>query len=205
VDGERTEYVAFDDKGENQVGTGVLTATLDGDQYQLSLDYESDVSTDESEVLVDATTLKPSTVRREIHTDDHDRLINGTYDFAEQVVNITLKEDDKDDETTVRRLEEHSYDNESSVFLWRTIAFAEGYEASYHAVVINLGRTTTITLRVTGKEEVTVPAGTFDTWVVEIKAAGAKQKAWFSDTPEHWMVQYDNTLNVFRLASTGEP
>ncbi|MEX1252949.1 MAG: DUF3108 domain-containing protein [Dehalococcoidia bacterium] len=204
VDGERTEYAVFDDEGEDELGTGVYEATLQGDRYLLSLNYEGELSTDESEVVVDATTLKPLTLHREVHTDTTDQVLDGDYDAEEMVANITLKEDDNDEESTVRRLKEHYYDNESSVFLWRTIPFAEGYEASYHAAVLNLGRNAAVTLRVVDREEITVPAGTFDTWVVEIEAGGAKQKAWFSDSPEHWLVQYDNTLNVFRLKSTGD-
>jgi hypothetical protein len=204
VDGERTEYAVFDDEGEDEVGTGVIAATLQGDRYLLSLSYQGETSTDDSELVVEATTLKPFTLRREVHTDTADQLLEGDYDPDEMVVTITKKEDDKDEETTVRRLKEHYYDNESSVFLWRTIPFAEGYEASYHAAVLNLGRNATVTLKVVGKEEITVPAGTFNTWVVEIEAGGAKQKAWFADSPAHWLVQYDNTLNVFRLKSTGD-
>jgi hypothetical protein len=205
VDGERLEYVAYDDEGEDEVGTGVLIATLDGDRYELSLAYEGDKSTDKTELVVDATTVKPFTQRRDIDTDQDDTLLEGEYNDAEMVADIKLTVNDGDPQETVRRLEEHYYDNESSLYLWRTIPFAEDYEASYYAVLLNRESNTTVTLRVTGREQVTVPAGTFDTWVVEIEAGGVKQTAWFSDTSEHWLVQYDNTLNVFRLSSTGEP
>jgi hypothetical protein len=202
-DGERTEYIVYDDEGEDEVGTGVVEANLDGDRYTLSLDYEGTTSTDASDLVVDATTLKPVTLHRVVETDDNGRQeLEGEYDPEELVVTITQRQDDEE-RTVPHRIKEHYYDNETSVFLWRTIPFEEGWTASYYSVVLNLARNATITLSVTGKEQVTVPAGTFDAWVVEIEAGGAEQKAWFADTPDRRMVQYDNTLNVFKLANGG--
>ncbi len=59
----------------------------------------------------------------------------------------------------------------------------------------------TVTLAVKRKEQVTVPAGTFDTWRVEIHAGDVHQVAWIADTSQHPLVQYDNSRQLFQLKS----
>jgi hypothetical protein len=53
---------------------------------------------------------------------------------------------------------------------------------------------------------VTVPAGTFDAWKLEIRWESRKQTAWFADDSARTLVKYDNTDTVFELLElpTGE-
>ena len=148
-------------------------------------------------VLVDATTLKPISVRREISRQA--TTVTGEYDSEEGIIRITIIDKDGDERPVPLRLEEHYYDNESSLFLWRTIRFEEGYEASYYSVLANQRSHKLVTVRVAGTEEVTVPAGTFQTWRVEIRFDGTKQVAWYADTPERTLVQYDNSRQLMQL------
>src|SRR3989304_3489135 len=61
----------------------------------------------------------------------------GAYDAEEGIVNITEISGDGEEQLVPLRLEEHYYENESSLFLWRTIDFEDGYKASYHSVLSN--------------------------------------------------------------------
>ena len=97
-----------------------------------------------------------------------------------------------------------SYDSWTDVFLWRTIDFRDGYEASYSDVLsATLARPQVIsqTVRVKGKETVIVPAGTFEAWRLEIRSDDGSQEAWYADTATRPLVRYDNGSLVFELLS----
>jgi len=97
---------------------------------------------------------------------------------------------------------EHSYDNDSSLWLWRTIDFKEDYESAYITLITNRRSRQTVVLAVTGKESVTVPAGTFDAWRLEVRTANARQVAWIADTPRRTLLKYDNDRDlIFELTS----
>ncbi len=196
-DSERAEYLRIDrDNGEER-GRGVLTVTRQNGAFELGLRFSDQRNSDEVVVLVDAATLKPISVHREITSEA--TTITGEYDFEEGIIRITIIDKDGDERPVPLRLEEHYYDNESSLFLWRTIPFEEGYEASYYSVLANQRSHKLVTVRVAGTEEITVPAGTFQTWRVEIRFGSTKQVAWYADTPERTLVQYDNSRQIMQL------
>ena len=197
-DQERAEYILLDrDTGEER-GSGLLSVTRKDGQFELQLRFESEGDSDESVVLVDAITLKPTSVRREFRSEDEVIVVTGEYDPEEGIVRITEIRDDNEREIPLR-LEEPYYNNDESLFLWRTIPFEEGYKASYNTVLVNRAGLTLITVEVVGKEEVTVPAGAFQAWRVEIRIGDVRQVAWYADTPEHLLVRYDNSRQIFQL------
>jgi len=51
----------------------------------------------------------------------------------------------------------------------RTLPLAEGYQASFNQLDIQAGGAKTMSLKVIGSENITVDAGAFDTYKVEIK------------------------------------
>lgn len=197
-DEEQSQYVLLDRDGE-ELARGSLSVSRVGDEFEFSIDFTNDDGTDEATVRVDATTLKPSTVRRERDLEGEQSLVEGTYDPVEEIVEV-VEIENGDRRQIPARLEPNYYDNESSLFLWRTIIFEEGYEASYNSVLVNQGGAThLVSLRVDGQQEVTVPAGTFQTWRVQIRTNDVRQTVWYSDTPEHLLVQYDNSQQIFQL------
>ena len=56
---------------------------------------------------------------------------------------------------------DHAYDNDASLFIWRTLPFAEGYQGKYVTMITNRRTRQEVTLKVRGKETVRVPAGEF--------------------------------------------
>ena len=200
-DEERAEYVLLSGGDGEQLATGVLTATRRDGQFELSLRFEGQGDVDETTVLVDATSMKPISVERERSGGDPETF-KAAFDTEEEIVEITEIDAGGAETLLPLRLKEHYYDNESSIFLWRTIPFEEGYEARYHSVLANFRAINVVTLSVVGKEEVTVPAGTFQAWRVEIRSGGRDQVAWFAETPDHVLIQYDNPLGqLFQLVS----
>jgi hypothetical protein len=186
---EELGYNLVNEDGD-QVATGVHTITRDGATYVLGTRYESpNGNSDTTTVVVDAMTLKPISSLREIDNDNPDDEDSIEVQYTDEGALITTGEGDRQSGLTV---EEHSYDNDTSLFLWRTIAFAEGYESSYITVITNQRSEQQVILRVPGKETVTVPAGEFEAWRVDVITSNARQTAWYADTPTRPLVRYDN-------------
>lgn len=203
---EEAQYVLLDRKGEEELGTGTLTADLKGSQYEFGLHFDGTGdkagNSDDTTLLVNSTTLKPVSLDYVKVADDDRFHIKAVYDDVQSVVNITEINNKGDERLVPLRVKEHHYDNDSSLFLWRTIDFQEGYVAHYRTVITGNRTQLTVTLAVKRKEQVTVPAGTFDTWRVEIHAGDVHQVAWIADTSQHPLVQYDNSRGqLFKLKS----
>jgi hypothetical protein len=170
---------------------------VNGAQTTLSQRYVSETTADSIDVVVDSQTMKPLSSVRRIENDnpDDEDLIEVTYTEAGASVKVG-------DRQTGLSVPEHAYDNDTSLFLWRTLPFADGYEASYVTVITNRRSRQDVVLNVRGKETVTVPAGTFECWRLEISTENARQVAWYADTPTRPLVRYDNDRDViFELTS----
>jgi hypothetical protein len=169
----------------------VLAIAPEGDNTRLSQHFTGETNEDEIAVIVDSQTLKPISSTREIIEGGEEEV---TLEVTYSEEGALIKQDERQSGMTVP---EHAYDNDTSLFLWRTIPFADGYSASYVTVITNRRNTETVTLTVLGKESVTVPAGTFDTWKLEIRSGDVVQLAWYADTAERPLVKYDNSQDLF--------
>lgn len=207
-DHEEADYAVYDrdDKDlEELLQNGTLIVDRTGDQYELQISFEGVAGaniqgTDETSVLVDAMTLKPDFVQRERHLEGEDSIVEGTYDHETEVLVIKFTEDGEERTLPIRLDRENYYDNDESLFIWRTIPFAENYKANYNTVLPNVRSIQGVTIEVKAREEITIPAGTFDTWRLEIGGeAGLHQVAWFATTPDHRLVKYDNSQQLFVL------
>lgn len=197
-DTETARYVLREREGDGEEkGRGTLNVQREGDRYRLGLRFEDGTSSDESSVVVDAQTLKPLSLRREIIVPDETTLLEGRYE--DDLVRITVRSDGRERSNPLR-LKEHYYDNDSSLFLWRTLRFEEGYSGSYHTVMVNRRKQQVVRVEVVGRESVTVPAGTFQAWRVEVRSGGVEQVAWYADTAARPLVKYDNSELLFLLA-----
>jgi len=188
--------VLVNDAGK-ELARGKLSLAVTGVTTTLSQKFESEAAADSIDVVVDSATLKPASSVRKIDNDNPD---------DEDLIEVTYSEDGASvkvgDRQTGLSVPEHAYDNDSSLFLWRTLPFADGYEASYVTIITNRRNRQDVVLNVKGKETVTVPAGTFDCWRLEISTENARQVAWYADTPSRPLVKYDNDRDViFELTS----
>jgi hypothetical protein len=199
---EQARYILLDRNNGKEAGRGTLEIADKNGQYEFSLKFQNGKDYDNSTVLVDSKTLKPISVHRDRSVKGKEKEIKAAYDRVKNVVTIT--EITKSGERPVPlRLKDNYYDNDSSLFLWRTIPFVVGFEAAYHTIVTGSGEQQLVHIGVRRKERITVPAGTFDTWRLEIQAEGVKQVVWYADTPTHPLVQYDNSLQFFQATSLG--
>jgi hypothetical protein len=194
---EQLQYVLKADSGR-EVARGVLVIDVLNGRTNLAQSFTNpdETNRDDLTVQVDSQTLKPFSATRRILNDDDDdvELIEVTYTDEGALIKL---DSDKQSGLSVP---EHSYDNDTSLFLWRTLPFAEGYEASYNTIITNHRNRQKVNLRVTGKESVTVPAGQFTAWRLEIRAGGRTQVAWYADTTTRPLIKYDNDAGtIFEL------
>ena len=199
------------------IGTTTLSIEQKGNSFALTQATKDDKgNSDTSVVNADANTLKPSTTTRTITDSKQRTLFETRYesigtDKCSAGQQETIKrsvfsppDSTKPDSTRsiVKCVPEHAYDTDESLFLWRTISFKEGDEVTYETMA--QGDKHLVTLTVDGKEQITVPAGTFEAWKVEIASERSRQFAWFTTTPEHRLVQYANNQGqTFLLQGAG--
>jgi hypothetical protein len=218
------ESLTYTLKEDNKViGRTTLSIDRDGDRLLLTQrSSDDDGNIDESVVTVDAETLKPIRASKSITDEDQRNAAESCYeseggeqcpdeklDAAECdsgiIVGIEEHVFDPIDEATPdvpRRaplcVPEHSYDNDSSLFIWRTIPFEEGYLANYTTIITGARRKQTVRIEVLDRVTET-PIGDYDAWLVDIAADGKTQRAWFSAEDDHRLLAYQNGSFTFEL------
>ena len=197
---EEARYRLLD--GDEVRGTAVLRIERDeGDQVAFRQDFAGGEFKDEVVAVVAEPTMRPASVERVIEGPKGARRWEVSYSDGQALVVQRSENDERTDDLTVPS---HSYDSASDVFLWRTIDFSVGYEATYVDILtatLAKPQIISVTLKVTGKERVEVPAGSFDAWRVEVRSSGRTQKAWYADDDRRTLVRYDNGDLVFELLS----
>ncbi|MDA0364721.1 MAG: DUF3108 domain-containing protein [Chloroflexi bacterium] len=212
ADGESLRYSLHNDLGE-VIGYGDLSVRADGGTFVLEQRYvEADPpagaapTTDIVAVRVDAATLKPVGGSRLID----ERAANGARarlrfewsygaDDEGRAAMTSTRIDGEDRSEREVRLRDHYYDNESALWLWRTLAFREEFEQQYISVNPIERSQQTVNIRVPLRQTITVPAGEFDTWRLLLRNGRAVRTAWVNAAPPHQVVQWDNGDIVFKL------
>ncbi len=187
--------------GDEVKGSGLLRIESRNGEFRFTQEFESEEFRDEVVAVADKETLQPQSVQRLIEGPEGERRWQVEYEGGTAVVMQRSEDGERRDELTVPT---RSYDSWTDVFLWRTIDFREGYEATYADVLsatLTKPQVITQTLKVTGKETVEVPAGSFEAWRLEIRSSDGTQRAWYADTEEQTLVRYDNGNLVFELLS----
>jgi hypothetical protein len=210
-DGPEAARYVLQDNDEDHIGEAVLSIEEDGEGWLLRREFSDDEGNqDESEVRVRADDLKPIDGFRDITDEDSRRVAEFEYvtdDEGDEIVEITQNvydpPDDDEPESTrsnPMRVPEHAYDTHSSLFVWRTIRFEEGYKATYVEVFSNRRETEEISIEVIEQERVETPAGEFDAWLVYITNGSTTQQAWFSTDDRHELLVYQFSDQVLLFA-----
>jgi hypothetical protein len=79
--------------------------------------------------------------------------------------------------------------------LVRALPLAEGYATQINAYLPIAARLERVTVQVLGTEDVTVPAGTYKTWVVEIDTGDAQSKVWVAQAAPYPLIKYFDGRN----------
>ncbi|MFA7248385.1 MAG: DUF3108 domain-containing protein [Dehalococcoidia bacterium] len=221
--GERLEY-RLRTAGGDEVGRGVLSTVQEGDRVVLQQSYMeaktpegATPARDNVAVTVDPKTLRPVQGTRETVNRDASGVARSvrtawTYrvDGERTRLSTHVEREGAAPEDASLDVSAHAYDNESSLWLWRAIAFAKQEERSGEDVQVAgtyvsvnpFERTEQVViLRVPQREQITVPAGTFDTWRILVRTGRAVRTAWISSAAPFPVVRWDNGDVIFELTS----
>ncbi|MFH0909500.1 MAG: DUF3108 domain-containing protein [bacterium] len=124
-------------------------------------------------------------------------------DYSEEKVDL---ETESAGRKTTRQipLDHVAYDNEQALYLIRRLPLAEGYRASFPIFPVTGGAVVECRIEVTGKEKLTVPAGTFECYMVELSIYQGNVKALqhrlsISTDSHRYLVQYDTGAAICEL------
>lgn len=190
-------------QGDDVKGSGELGVEEESGRlvFKQSFEIPSEEVTDDIVVEATVETLRPQIVRRTIDGPEGKRECEARYEGGVVTVEQRAEEEERTDELDIPS---QHYDSWSDIFLWRTLDFFEGNELRYVDVLsCSLAKPDLlpVVLKVKEIEEVTVPAGTFQAWRLEIRSGGRTQKAWYADNEARTLVRYDNGDLVFELES----
>ncbi len=160
-----------------------------------------------------ATTLKPITQNRSITDSELRNVVDSSYEtvspdecddsmiarIKQTTYNPPTATDPSSERSNPLCVPEHAYDNDSSLFIWRTIKFEKDYHVRYQTVLTNRRDIQTVELTVADKTEIDVPAGHFEVWLVIVQADQRSQSAWFTTSADHTLVKYDNDTLEFLM------
>ncbi|RJQ12300.1 MAG: hypothetical protein C4558_01940 [Dehalococcoidia bacterium] len=214
--GERLIYAIRDAAG-TRLGTGTLTVVERDGHLALRQTYEETAppsglppSTDGGSVDVDAKTLRPLAGTRQIARREGDIApVDGyTWTYGEvsgkDVLRSTAIRYGKSPSLKEITLRDHYYDNETSLWLWRTLDFAEGYNRFYVSANAVEQEQQTVNLSIPQRETINVPAGTFEAWRLIFRSGRAVRTAWVNVDAPHEVVRWDNGDVIFELESSGK-
>lgn len=214
--GERLVYAIRDAEG-TRLGTGTLTVVAQDGRLALRQTYEEasppsglPPRADGGAVEVDAKTLRPLSGSRQIaRREGTAAAVDGyTWTYGEMggkdVLRTAAIRHGKAPSLKDITLRDHYYDNETSLWLWRTLDFAEGYGRFYVSANAVEQEQQTVNLSVRQRETVEVPAGKYEAWRLLFRSGRAVRTAWVNVDAPHEVVKWDNGEVVFVLESSGK-
>ena len=94
------------------------------------------------------------------------------------------------------------YDNEEVAQLIRRLPLASGYKTTVHTFTgLGGGNIYSVQVEATGPKQVEVPAGTFDSYKVELSFVGQSQTFWYSTEEHHYLLQFKGVGVIAVLAA----
>lgn len=199
---ETAEYRVLD-ADDKPVGTLELTISEEpagGWHFKQFFDFPDKGFTNEANLIV-GSSLQPESATFKIFGPDGNLDCTADYNSGQVKMHRIGEDGERDDTLTIPNI---AYDSWGDLFVWRTIAFGDGYEKDYTDVLAcTLARPDKIgvSLKIDERKDITVPAGTFDTWHLKIGSGGEKQDAWYTTDDAHILVKYDNGESTFELTT----
>ncbi|HXF61894.1 MAG TPA: DUF3108 domain-containing protein [Caldilineaceae bacterium] len=198
-DGERSTFRVTDLNG-NYAGTARFDlARLDDQTWNLRREISAQGAQEIVVVDMRLPGLRPTTATLVRIDDSGAEQVRTTYNGSVADLELT----NKLDITTYERVNIPSdvRDQRSLLMLLRTLPLAQGYATrlnSFLPVVPLLDR---VTISVTDREEVQVPAGSFDAWKVRLDTGDSRTDAWIGVAPPYPLVKFvdGRTQGTFEL------
>ncbi len=213
-DFERLHYDMLD-QTDSRLGTLVMETVREDDRYRLSLEFRLDTEDgpvlDTVTVWVDAQSLAP--IRYEREADAPDEALRGEAEYrvssdGETSADIVIEQVDKEEEDEDKRIETErevleagvfAFDNDSSAWLWRTLAFEQDLELTYRSVNVIQRRSQLVQVAVRGQDTLRGPDGDVVVWQVVATPGVEVSRAWYEIEPPHRLIRWDQQPRRFVL------
>ena len=179
-----------------KAGTGIVKITPAADSTTIEQTYTFGEVVQHFVTRVDSKNLKP--IGGEMSFTGSPNAFSLTTQYQDGKLVITAKTAEGDKNATVD-VAADAVDNDSLLMILRGLPLKEGFSTSLNIAIGASAAQVKGTVNVTGKEPVTVPAGTFETYKIELDFGGQKQGAWYDVAAPHTMIQYDNGATKFVL------
>lgn len=193
--GEISDYVLLDSSG-TQIGTATWQWQRSSAYWQQNYVVTVNGLEDRGSVVIDGE-LQPVRATRDISGTRYE----ASY-LPDEIRIVTTKADGAATTKSLKPVTD-GIDNDASLQVQRALPLAAGYATRYTDVIITTGLTAPIKLSVTGAETITVPAGVYATWRVEMSFGSGKHDAWYGQAAPYPLVKYVNRASgaAFELSS----
>ncbi|MDD2201651.1 MAG: DUF3108 domain-containing protein [Firmicutes bacterium] len=141
-----------------------------------------------STVSADRDTLVPN--RTELTYESDRGRVKYTATYGDDRVTIQSSLPIGDEEAAIDLPDSPYFDNEQLVMVIRALPLKRGYKATLKDVITRAAMNTSITLHVVRKEKLNIPAGTFETWKVDLKGTG--RTVWIATSEPYQIVKYED-------------
>jgi hypothetical protein len=195
--GSTASYEWQQDASGAQIGTTQVAFSLSGGVWTISEKDDITGLEQSFEMRIDAATLAPLGETKVITTADTTVDLETKYENGTLSINAVVN---GKTQTASIDVPANAVDNDQLLMTLRALPFADGLTDTYTVIVAQSALKVDTTVSVVGQESVTVPAGTYDTWHVQISAAQAKQDVWYQVGSPHMLIEYDNGTTRMVLA-----
>ena len=94
---------------------------------------------------------------------------------------------------------EFAFDNDSSPWLWRSVAFGPDLELTYRSVNVFQRRSQLVQLAVRGQDTLRGPDGDVVVWQVVVTPGVEISRAWYEVDPPHRLIRWDQQPRRYLL------
>lgn len=200
------------------LGTSELMLEKNGDNYILSKTFDFGKVKAENVIEVYGNNLMPISSRQMVFSENEARL-NTVSMYSDGRVSIevtyeTLLEEDEESsgEQTPKIEKSHLiigipsvvYENDEIFFIGRALPFELGYYVEFADLFVSQFMTPIVAFTVTDREEIEVPAGTFDCYKVKVGSISGETEQpvtwlWYEVEAPHRLIKYASGQNNFLL------
>lgn len=209
TNGELSSYTIFSANGSEigSIDLGVIVESEDGQVGQAKFihEFHSRDLDKRCEIIADANTLQPmsSTVERESAALGHATIV---AEYGDTTASVKVTSQRGTEQADVTLPETKYFDSEQVLYVLRSLPMHKRFKASINPVDPASAKVSQVIVQVVGKEAMSVPAGDFDCWRVDLRGMGLR--AWISASEPYQLVAFDdtarNTHNVLVSYTTGE-
>ena len=194
---ERFEYQVLASQDGSNAGSGVVEIRLASDATTIEQTYQFGEVTQHMLTQIHPQNLRPISGLLELSGTPNAFTLTSEYRDGKLSVKAKTADGEK---SATGDIAVDAIDNDSALMVLRNLPLGDGFSVPFNNAVASGAAQVQATLTVTGRETVSVPAGTFETYKVQLSFGGGQpQMVWYEVAAPHRMIQYDNGSTKFVL------